>query len=259
MLPKFTLPIYPVAKMLAVSAIFLSSSNLFAQSGEAPNSGWSTEIGISLGERTGNSDISSADVFLELAHNKDFNERNPYRHVIEGSYAFSDVEVSPGNRMDTRNEKYLGYSLDYLLDEKSYVSGVANYYSNSLAGVDELYLLGAEYRRILFESARHQLSAMAGLAQVDVRYTDESDIDQFGFMAGVDYALKLTDTLTFKQTAETREIEDLSYRVSYTALEYALNQSTSIALTHDIVYFSRVPEFREKKDTSTSLMLNFNF
>ena len=87
---------------------------------------------------------------------------------------------------------------------------------------------------------------MAGLAHLDVHYTDQTDISEPGFMQSMDYTAKLTDTLTFNQ-AETREVDDLSYRTSNTELTYALNQNTSIALMYDITYFSKVPQGNKKR------------
>lgn len=245
-------------KIAAISMVLSLSNNVLAQEAQ-PNTGWSGLLSIGLNGSDGNNQSTAFNVGLNLVRNANFSAENPYRHNIGATYKFADWEQPNGETVDTRNQQSLQYSLDYAFSDKGYVTGILGYYSDEVAGIDTFHRAGLEYKAIVYSADGHELKVKAGLVQFDVQYTDDEEISGTGGIAGFDYTGALTDAVTLKLQAETQETSDLVYRIGKAALNYKLTEHTSVALTHNLTFFSDVPEGKDRTDTLTAIELKYTF
>lgn len=145
------------------------------------------------------------------------------------------------------------------LGEKSYLFGRGAWDKDKFSGYDQQIREVVGYGRHFLDSEKHELNGELGwgLRQSDLR--DGTSDDEGIVRLSMDYTFALSDTAEFKQTLGVESGSDNTYTESVTSLSADVWTNLAIVLSYTIKRNSDVPVGTVKKDTFTSIALEYSF
>lgn len=256
---------WPTKSILAGAVMLAASGCIHAAEGQSSDSEWSGQFTFGITGFTGNAVMNFINASLEATYNQDFDEDDPVRHKLMGSYAFADYEIPSIDgfefgTIDMIDNHSVQYQMDYFLGDRSYVSAMGMHYQDKPAGIELFNVIGVEYTHILSQTEGHQLSGTLGVAPfTETEYTDGQVFDGMGGKVSLNFSGQLTDSISLSQTAEVLTTENLTFTTTDTSAEMKLTETVSLQLSNNYKNFSEVPEGFKKSDNISSLNVVLGF
>jgi putative salt-induced outer membrane protein len=160
----------------------------------------------------------------------------------------------------TTAEAYaLSWQSERDLSERSYIFGRAAWDKDKFSGYDQQLREVVGYGRRFIDNERHELNGEGGvgLRQSDLRNglsEDESIV-----RLSMDYTFQLSDTAEFRQRLGIESGSDNTYTETVTSLSADVWTNLAIVLSYTIKRNSDVPVGTVRKDTFTSVALEYSF
>lgn len=238
-------------RILLSSAVALTlSSPAFAQSGLLD--GWAGEASLSGSKTTGNTDTTDAGLGLKLAKTGDV-----WTHKFDAN---ADYGKADG---ETNKQRYnLGYQIDREINERTYVYGNADYFSDDFGAFKQGYFLGGGlgYKVIVPDPIGWNLEAGAGYRSQKSRILDndpltnpdglasdrENELALRGF-SDFDYALN--DNVSFFNDSEVIYSSSDTYLWNETGLTAQLMGNLAARASFRVDHHTDVPVGTKKTDT----------
>lgn len=177
-----------------------------------------------------------------------------WHHALEGR------AVRASTSGVTTAEAYgLSWQSDRDFGEKSYIYARGAWDKDKFSGYDQQIREIVGYGRHFIDSERHELNGEAGigLRQSDLR--DGTTEDESIVRLSMDYTFQLSETAEFKQLLGIESGSDNTYTETVTSLSADVWSNLAVVLSYTIKRNSDVPVGTVKKDTFTSIALEYSF
>lgn len=160
----------------------------------------------------------------------------------------------------TTAEAYgLSWQSDRELNEKSYLFARAAWDKDKFSGYDQQMREVVGYGRRFIENERHELNGEGGvgLRQSDLRsgLSDDESIARLS----LNYTFQVSDTAEFQQLFGVETGSNNTYTETVSSLSADVWTDLAIVLSYTIKRNSDVPLGNVKKDTFTSIALEYSF
>lgn len=210
---------------------------------------WSGRAEVGGYITTGNSDTVGASATLDVQR-----EGLRWRHKLrlQGDYQESLNVVN-------RERLLIAYEPNLKIDSIRYVYGAAQYETDRFLGYNDRYSLSAGYGYRAVRSPRVTLDLEIGPAFRATSFTDGVDEATLAARGKVDFAWKLTPSLTVTQGAAAYLEEYNSTVASNTAINAKLLGPLSARLSYTVQYESEPPIGRRTTDTTSRAALVYSF
>jgi putative salt-induced outer membrane protein len=211
--------------------------------------GLSGQVALGYLATSGNSDSEN----LSLNFGGDY-QGEIWHHELEGR------AVRAATSGVTTAEAYgLSWQSDRDFGEKSYLFTRAAWDKDKFSGYDQQIREVVGYGRHFIDTDRHELNGEAGvgLRQSDLR-TGVSQDDSIVRLSA-DYTFQLSETAEFKQLFGVESGSDNTYTETVTSLSADVWTNLAVVLSYTIKRNSDVPIGTVKKDTFTSVALEYSF
>lgn len=231
-------------------------------SAEEPEGPWSGLVAAGYTASSGNTDTTAFNFNAVGKYDKD-----RWHHTLSGQ------AISSSDSNETTSEAYkLRYDVKYDLNERTYVFGDLEYIKDRFSAYDQQVFetAGVGYRFI--KNDRHELNGQVGIGATqsdfrDAKATDPLPLDpRFGtsqneivYVIGGDYTWTISETASFVQKLSTKIGSDNTYSESITELRARVLDSTALVLSYTIKQNSDVPAGTDKRDSYTSISLEYAF
>ncbi|MGD8341689.1 MAG: DUF481 domain-containing protein [Gammaproteobacteria bacterium] len=211
--------------------------------------GLSGQVALGYLATSGNSDSEN----LSLSFGGDY-YGEVWHHNLEGRAiraSTSGITTAEAYGLSWQSARDLG--------EKSYIFGRAAWDKDKFSGYDQQIREVVGYGRHFIDSERHELNGEvgAGLRQSDLR--DGTSEDESIARLSMDYTFQLSETAEFKQLFGVESGSNNTYTESVTSLSADVWGDLAIVLSYTIKRNSDVPVGTVKKDTFTSIALEYSF
>lgn len=210
---------------------------------------WSGRAELGGHLTTGNSETIGATAVLDVQR-----EGLRWRHKLrlQGDYQES---------LDVVNREHLlaAYEPNFKIDSIRYIYGAAQYETDRFLGYDDRYSLSAGYGYRAVRSPRVTLDLELGPAFRSTSFTDGVDQSSLAVRGKVDFAWKLTPSLTLTQGASAYLETFNSTVASNTAINARLIGPLSARLSYTVQYESEPPAGRKTTDTTSRAALVYSF
>jgi putative salt-induced outer membrane protein len=160
----------------------------------------------------------------------------------------------------TTAEAYgLSWQSDRDFGEKSYLFARAAWDKDKFSGYDQQIREVVGYGRHFIDTERHELNGEIGygLRQSDLR--DGTSEDEGITRVSMDYTFQLSDTAEFEQLLGVESGSDNTYTESVTSLSADIWTNMAIVLAYTVKRNSDVPVGTVKRDTFTSIAIEYSF
>ena len=211
--------------------------------------GLSAQVALGYIATSGNSDSEN----LSLGFGGDY-YAEVWHHNLEGR------AVQASTSGITTAEAYgLAWQSARDFGEKSYLFARAAWDKDKFSGYDQQIREVVGYGRHFIDTERHELNGEigVGLRQSDLR--DGTSEDESIARLSMDYAFQLSDTAEFKQAIGIESGSDNTYTESVTSLAADVWTDLAIVLSYIVKRNSDVPVGTVRKDTFTSVALEYSF
>lgn len=216
--------------------------------------GWSGEASLAGSKTTGNTDTTDLGLGLKLQK-----ETDQWRHKFK---ALADVGKVSG---DTNKKNYsLGYQIDRDVNERLYVYGNADYFSDDFGPFKQGYFLGTGlgYKAVLPEPLSWNLESGLGYRSQKSRILDNDILtnplgltsdreNELALRAFSDLDYKLNDNVSAYNDTEIIYSKSDTYIWNETGLTATLAGNLAARASFRIDTHSDVPVGTEKTDTIT--------
>jgi putative salt-induced outer membrane protein len=226
--------------------VALCASAVTAQDEEE---GLSGQVALGYLATSGNSDNEN----LSLGFGGDY-YAEVWHHRLEGRAAQAST-----SGITTAEAYGLSWQSDRDFGEKSYMFARAAWDKDKFSGYDQQIREVVGYGRHFIDTERHELNGEigVGLRQSDLR--DGASEDESIGRLSMDYAFQLSDTAELKQAVGIESGSDNTYIESVTSLSADVWTDLAIVLSYTVKQNSYVPIGSVKKDTFTSVALEYSF
>ena len=160
----------------------------------------------------------------------------------------------------TTAEAYgLSWQSDREFGEKNYMYARGAWDKDKFSGYDQQIRELVGYGRHFIDTERHELNGEGGvgLRQSDLR--DGTTEDESIARLSMDYTFQLSETAEFKQLLGIESGSDNTYTETVTSLSADVWGNLAVVLSYTIKRNSDVPVGTVKKDTFTSIALEYSF
>lgn len=232
---------YSVALLLGLSAPALMAQN--------QDEGLTGQVALGYLATSGNSESEN----LSLNFGGDY-QGEIWHHNLEGR------AIRASTSGITTAEAYgLSWQSDRDFGEKSYLFTRAAWDKDKFSGYDQQIREVVGYGRHFIATDNHQLNGEAGvgLRQSDLR-TGLSE-DESIVRLSADYAFQLSETAEFKQLFGVESGSKNTYTETVTSLSADVWSNLAVVLSYTVKRNSDVPIGTVKKDTFTSVALEYSF
>ena len=211
--------------------------------------GLSGEVALGYIATSGNSDSKN----LSLGFGGDY-----YAEIWHHNLAGRAVRASTSG-MRTAEAYALSWQSDRDFGEKSYMFARGAWDKDKFSGYDQQIREVVGYGRHFIDTERHELNAEvgAGLRQSDLR--DGTSEDESIARLSADYTFQLSETAKFEQLVGIESGSKNTYTESITRLSADVWTDLAIVLSYTIKRNSDVPVGTVKKDTFTTIALEYSF
>jgi putative salt-induced outer membrane protein len=230
-----------VGVMLACSATALMAQN--------QDEGLSGEVALGYLATSGNSDSEN----LSLNFGGDY-----YGEVWHHRLAGRAIQASTSG-VTTAEAYGLSWQSERDLGERSYLFARAAWDKDKFSGYDQQIREIVGYGRRFIDTDRHELNSEGGvgLRQSDLR--NGLSEDETIIRLSVDYTFQVSDTAEFRQLYGVESGSDNTYTETVSALKADVWTNLAVVLSYTIKRNSDVPLGSVKRDTFTSIALEYSF
>ena len=212
--------------------------------------GWGGDVQLGGSLNTGNTDEKSLGVAIDLSR-----EGNRWRHYFTGAFDFTRTDG-----LTSKRRLRLGYEINIVLDERSYLFGTTEYVNDRFSGYDYRIIAagGYGYRVIGEDAMTWDLEAGPGYRYSNIRDSDASDKELVGransrFRWKISGSTALSNDVSVLYSSKTTTIDTL------TAVTMAINSHLSGRLSFETNTDTNPPPGFEKTDTQTKASLVYGF
>lgn len=223
---------------------------LAAQSASAEDEGpWKAKAGLGYLASAGNSDTTNFSGVFDIGY-----ERARWHHTLGLLAAGADAEgvstaeryaVTAKSKRDIRKHDYLFALVDY---EKDKFSGYDQQISETVG-----------YGRRFLDTDKQVLNADLGVGFRQQRLRDGNSDDSAIIRLGADYLYKISETSEFIQLLAIEPGPDNTYIEGVSEIKATLEGALSLVFSFTVKANSEVPAGLEKRDTFTSINLEYDF
>lgn len=229
------------------TAALLMPVTIFAQTSTDPISG-SAALGY-LATR-GNTDSTNANAAFEL----DYNPGGVWHYL---SYANAVGASASGT--STAEAYWAGVKAQRDFSEFNYLFGAVDWKKDRFSGYRDQLSEVLGYGRRIMTTERHVLSAEGGVgARQSTLATGESQ-DETILRGGLDYVFTISETSSFSQLVLLDIGDENTFSELTSKLSTRIVGDASLVLSYTIRNNSDVPIGTEKRDTFTSIALEYGF
>jgi putative salt-induced outer membrane protein len=224
----------------------LSATTLMAQTDKE---GLSGRVALGYLATSGNSDSEN----LNLKFGGDY-YGEIWHHALTGRAIHAST-----SGMKTAEAYGLTWQSSGDFGDKSFIFGRVAWDKDKFSGYDQQIREVVGYGRHFVDNERHEFNGEvgAGLRQSDLR--DGTSEDETIVRLSLDYNFQVSDTAEFEQTFGVESGPDNTNTETVTALKAEVWTDLAIVLSYTIKRNSDVPVGTVKKDTFTSVALEYSF
>lgn len=210
---------------------------------------WSGRAEVGGFRSTGNSELAGVSATLDVQR-----EGLRWRHKLrlQGDYQESLDVVS-------REHLLVAYEPNLKIDSIRYIYGAAQYETDRFLGYNDRFSVSAGYGYRAIRSPKVTLDLELGPAFRSTRFTDEVKEASIAARGKVDFAWKLTPSLTFTHGASAYWEEYNSTISSITAVNAKLIGPLTGRLSYAVQYESEPPAGRKTTDATSRASLVYSF
>jgi len=226
----------------------------FAEDAVEPESPWSGSVSFGYLSSTGNTEDTSALLTFDVAYTV-----KPWEHKLMGrGYGASKDSA-------TTAEAYkAGWKSTYDFSEFNYSFGALDWNKDRFAGYTRQTFATVGYGRRILNNETYVLNAEIGVGYAKQRAAATDVLpaiteDGASGTLGGDFTWNFSDTASFEQTLYIFTTSDNNFWESVSQVKAALVGDWSLAVSYKIKQNSDVPAGTEKKDTLTSIALDYSF
>jgi putative salt-induced outer membrane protein len=199
---------------------------------------------------SGNTESSNANASFNLAWDRGGNWQHEWNALA----------VSARTAGATTAEAYAAsYQARRDFSEFDYLFAAGNWRQDRFSGYARQVAQTMGYGRRLIDAERHVLSVEGGFGAKQSRLVDGTDLDEGILRAGLDYALRISESSDFSQRLLTEAGEENRYTESVSALRMRLINNIALVLSYTIKNNSDVPPGIEGTDTFTAVSFEYGF
>jgi len=247
------------ARYAALALTTVTLQAIAEEAADAEEAGpWSGNIAIGYLEVSGNVENTSFTLNSELNY-----DRNRWHHTLVGQ------ALGRSEDDETTAEAYkASYKGKFDITDRNYAYGLVDYNKNRFSGYDHQLYENVGLGRRFIVTKRHELNAEAGvgatqskLSRPEVPAPDDEDRSQneFTYRVAADYKWNISENATFIQTVSAISGSSNTYVETLTQLKTGIVGNAFMVLGYSIKRNSDVEEGRDKKDTYTSISLEYQF
>ena len=232
--------------ILVGAALSLMSLQAFGQNEE----GLSGEVALGYLATSGNSENTN----MSLNFGGDY-----YAEVWQHSLDGMAVKATTSNVTTTEAYGLVWQSRRELANEKNYIFGLGAWNKDKFSGYDQQLREVVGYGRRIIDGEVHSFDVEAGLGfrQSDLRNGTSED-ETIQRISG-NYEWKVSETATFTQVLAIENGSKNTYTESVTKLSAKVRENLAAVFAYTIKRNSDVPFGTLKKDTFTSVALEYSF
>lgn len=234
--------------LLAALAGGMTGTAFAEQDGE-DGSPWSGDVAFGYLSTSGNTDDTSVELDLNVAYTV-----KPWTHEFKArAYGASKDD-------DTTAESYkAGWKSSYDFTEHDYAFGALDWNKDRFSGYDRQTFATAGYGRRILNSDEFVLNAEIGAGYTRQKPAMGPTEDGAAGTLGGDFLWNFSETASFEQTLYVFTASDNTFWESVSKVNAALTGNLGLAVSYTIKRNSDVPADTRKKDTLTSVTLNYSF
>ena len=177
-----------------------------------------------------------------------------WSHTLSGS-----ADYRRANGETSRQRFVASYQPRYQFDPSGFAYGLVQFERDPIIGFDSRYTGSAGIGYKLIQSKKVNLSLDAGPSVRHVEYIDGSGETKLGARSSVDFGWKLSDTLTFRQTASGYAENDVRSLIAQTSLTTRLVSRLSANFSYNVQYETQTRLTDERLDTLSKATLVYDF
>jgi len=185
---------------------------------------------------------------------------NAKRTGIEWSHELSAaLDYRRANGVVSRERYVLGYQPRYAFDPRGFAYGLVQFERDPSIGYDQRYTASAGIGYKLVVSKPLDLSVDIGPSLRHAVYTQGLSETKLGARGSMDLALRLSPTLTFRQTASGYAEQDVFSLNSLSSIETKVSTRWAARLSYNVQYESETPLSARDLDTLSRVTLTYAF
>lgn len=169
------------------------------------------------------------------------------------------VDYRRANGITSRERYFASYEPRYEFDSRGFAYGLAQFERDTTIGYDQRYTASAGIGYKLIVSKPVDLMMDVGPSIRHAHYTLGVTETKLGARGSLDFAWRMSPTLTFKQTASTYAESDVFTLNSLTSLETKVGRRWSAALSYNVQYESETLLTDKNFNTLSRLTLTHDF
>jgi putative salt-induced outer membrane protein len=177
-----------------------------------------------------------------------------WSHTLSGS-----ADYRRANGETSRQRFVASYQPRYQFDPSGFTYALIQFERDPIIGFDSRYTgsVGIGYK--LIQGKKVNLSIDAGPSVRHVEYLDDTGETKLGARSSLDFGWKLSDTLTFRQTASGYAERDAQSVIAQTSLTTRLVSRLSANFSYNVQYESPTRLNDERFDTLSKATLVYDF
>ncbi len=227
---------------------------VYAQDEAEQQSPWSGNVAFGYLSSTGNTENTSAALDFDVAYTA-----KPWSHALKGrAYGASQDMI-------TTAESYkAGWKSAYDFTEFNYMFGALDWNKDRFAGYTRQSFATVGYGRRILDNETFVLNAEVGAGYSRQRTAETSSLPATTVDGGIgtlggNFIWNFSETANFEQTLYVFTASDNTFWESVSKVKAALVGDWALGLSYTIKQNSDVPLGTEKKDTLTSITLDYSF
>lgn len=233
--------------LYTILALFLAGVVLAQE--EAEEGPWAGKLSLGYLSTSGNTETTSYKTSFEVGYTSD-----PWEHMLHGNSAGADE----GDTTTAENYQ-LGWRSAYNFTEHDFLFGTIDWRKDRFAGVTEQMSYALNYGRRLLLGPTHILEVGIGAGYRDSDRADgTSEANAIG-RASLGYDWVWSETAGFEQDLIIESGSDNTYIESVSAVRARLVGDFALVLAYTIKQNSDVPVGTEKRDTLSSISVEYAF
>jgi putative salt-induced outer membrane protein len=251
------------ALILMLTGLLLSATSWAHEEKKVDEGPWSGLIAAGYTEVSGNTESASFRLNAEINYAVDkWNHQLLGRAVIDSS----DATITDPNTGQTTTENQTtaesykaAWESNYDLSERTYLFGLLEYNKNRFSSYErQIYEFAGIGRHFIVTDA-HKLNGQVGFGAGQSKLTDGTDENEFTTRLAGDYTWKFSENASFKQTLSMNIASSNTYTESLTELRAGVIGDINLVLSYGIQHNSDVLPGTDKKDTYTTISVEYAF
>lgn len=233
-------------RFAAVVVLVLSASAALAQDEEE---GLSGQVALGYLATSGNTESES----LNLKFGGDY-YGEVWHHALNGhsvKASTSGIRTAEAYGLSWQSERNFG--------DKSYLYARAAWDKDKFGGYDQQIREIVGYGRHFIDTERHELNGEIGVGQRQSDLRDGTTDDGTIARLSADYSFQLSETAEFEQAVGIESGSGNTYTESVTSLSADVWSQLAVVLSYTIKRNSDVPVGSVRRDTFTSIALEYSF